>query len=190
MDVVSDEDLFKQVQNGRKEAVELIVKRYYKDIFRYIYIKLNDYYTSQDLCQEVFCKVYKRRDTYSSEYPFKPWLYKIAYHCIIDYTRSSQYKKQQKVVPIDTKIKEKKNTIDHALFHNNINDFIEGLNQGQKEVIKLRFCNELSIEDIAQITGSNINTVKSRLYQGIKHIKNKLETGGEVDEAKKNKRNF
>lgn len=190
MDVISDEDLFSKVQNGRKEAIELIVKRYYKYIFRYIYSKLNDYYTAQDLCQEVFCKMYNSRNTYCNEYPFKPWLYKIAYNCVVDYRRSKSYKQQQKVVPIDIKVKDKKDTIEHTFFNNNINDFIEGLNEKQKEVIKLRFCNDLSIEDIAKITGSNINTVKSRLYQGIKHIKNKIENGGELDDTKIHRRRF
>lgn len=186
MDSISDEELFGEVQRGKKEAMEFIVRRYYKDIFRYIYSKINDYHAAQDLCQEVFCKVYQKRETYSTEYFFKPWLYKIAYNCVIDYTRCKTYTKRNDFTPLDENIKEKNNIIEYKLFNNNIDDFVEDLSDVQKEAVKLRFCDQLSIEEIAVVTGNNVNTIKSRLYQGIKVIKNRLKNvrGGGLDEAK------
>lgn len=171
---MSDEELFKKVQEGSKDAMELIIRRYYKDIFRYIYNKIKDYHTAQDLCQEVFCKVYERRDTYSSEYLLKPWIYKVSYNYIIDYTRRKEYNRRQGLVSLDDNIRDKNNSIEYKLFNNNIDDFVEELTEVQKEVVKLRFCEQLSIEDIAIVTGNNINTIKSRLYKSIKNIKNKL----------------
>ncbi len=166
--------------------MESIVGRYYKVIFRYIYNKINDYHMAQDLCQEVFCKVYEKRESYSRGYLFKPWLYKIAYNSVIDYTRCKIYKNRNKVTALDENIKEKTNIIEYKLFNNNIDDMLEGLNEAQKEVVKLRFCEQLSIEDIAIVTDNNINTVKSRLYQGIKFIKSRLAKtrGGGLSEAK------
>lgn len=185
MGSISDEELFKQVKDGEKASMELIVHRYYINIFRYIYSKINDYYMAQDLCQDVFCKVYERRETYLDGHTFKPWLYKIAYNCIIDYTRSQQYKTRNDLTTLDENIKEKTNVIEYKLFNNNIDDLIEGLSEVQKDVVKLRFCEQLTIEDIAIITDANLNTVKTRLYQGIKHIKNRMKNldGGEYYEA-------
>ncbi|WP_035289039.1 RNA polymerase sigma factor [Clostridium sp. KNHs214] len=186
MDYVSDEDLFKKVKNGNKEAMEFIVRRYYKNIFRYIYIKIKDYHTSQDICQEVFCKVYEKRKSYLEEYLFKPWLYKIAYNSVVDYTRSKIYKNRNSITYLHEDIKEKDNVIEYKIINNNIDDLIEDLNEIQKEVLKFRFCESMSIEDIALITGSSLNTTKSRLYQGIKHIKSKLQSvrGGDSYEER------
>ncbi|AWI05625.1 RNA polymerase sigma factor [Clostridium drakei] len=185
MDSISDEELFEEIKEGKNQNMESIVARYYKIIFRYIYNKINDYHMAQDLCQEVFCKIYEKRKSYSKEYLFKPWLYKIAYNSIIDYTRGKTYRNRNKVTVLDENIKEKTNVIEYKLFNNNIDDMLEGLSDAQKEVVKLRFCEQLSIEDIAIITDSNINTVKSRLYQGIKLIKSRLnKVGGGLDEAK------
>lgn len=186
MNDLSDEALFNEVIKGSKEAMELIVKRYYKNIFRYVYIKTNDYYLSEDICQEVFCKVYEKRNTYSEGYATKPWIYKIAHNCIIDYIRSQNFKNKNSIGPLDENISEKDNVIEYKFFDNNIDDYMDNLNEHQKEVVKLRFCHQLSIEEIAKVTNSSINTTKSRLYQGIKNIKDKFRNslGGVSYESK------
>lgn len=186
MNDLSDEELFNEVIKGNKAAMKFIVQRYYKNIFRYIYLKTNDYHLSEDLCQEVFCKIYEKRNTYSSEYPLKPWIYKIAHNSIIDYMRSSTFKNKNNVQVLDENIKETENVIECNFFDNNIDEYTENLNEHQKEVVKLRFCHQLSIEEIAKVTDSSVNTTKSRLYQGIKNIKNKIKNslGGGCYESK------
>lgn len=174
MDNLSDEELFTKVQKGSKESMEIIVKRYYKNIFRYIYMKIGEYHTGEDLCQEVFCKVYNKRKTYSSKYPVKVWIYKIAHNIIVDYFRSKKAKEKKNTVELKYDMEEKNNIIEIELFKNNIEDLTEGLNENQKEVVNLRFKDQLTLEEIASVTNSSKNTVKTRLYSGIKYIKNKL----------------
>ena len=50
-------------------------------------------------------------------------------------------------------------------------DAIEKLSEKERTVIRLRFFEDLKLEEIARVTGANLNTVKSRLYKGLKHLK-------------------
>lgn len=180
MNYITDEKLFEDVQRGNRQSMELIVHRYYQNIFKYIYNRVKDYYAAQDLCQECFSKIYEKRRTYSDRYPLKAWIYKIAYNSTIDYYRSKAYKENRHMEITDNLI-EHKNIIEHKLFKNNIDDMLDGLNENQREILNLRFKGELSIKDIALTVNSNENTVKSRLYSALKILKKSMqkENGGE-----------
>ncbi|MGH4124119.1 MAG: RNA polymerase sigma factor [Clostridium sp.] len=177
MQDITDEKLFlKVISKNNQEAMEIIIHRYNKLIYKFIYSKLSDYYLAQDLCQEVFIKVYEKRDTFNPEYTFKSWIYKIANNCIIDYFRSKEYKnkKQASEVLEDIAITENFNIIEYKMLQNDINDALKTLKENQQEVVTLRFYEDLSLKEISYITESNLNTVKARLYSGIKYLKQAL----------------
>ena len=58
-------------------------------------------------------------------------------------------------------------------------DAIDRLNEKERTVIRLRFFEDMKLEEIARVTGANLNTVKSRLYKGLKRLKDW--TGEELD---------
>ncbi|MGI8544780.1 MAG: RNA polymerase sigma factor, partial [Aridibacter sp.] len=92
---LTDAELITKSISGRGEdSFEELVSRYQRPIVSYVYRMLNDYDASLDVTQEVFIKVYKSLERYSSEYKFSTWLYRIAHNAAIDHIRRNSKKLQ------------------------------------------------------------------------------------------------
>lgn len=181
----SDEKLVKQILIGNESAMEILVKRYYDLIHSFIYRSVSDYNIAYDLTQEVFIKVIKNIDKFSFEKgSIKTWMLKIAVNTSKDYFKSATYKQRNEAKDIDNhEIKDDKNVVDilskkeEAL---KIKKAINKLPNLQKQAIILKYYNDLKIKEISNVTGDNENTIKSRLFNGIKGLKKLL--GGDICE--------
>ncbi|MFN3330657.1 MAG: RNA polymerase sigma factor, partial [Pyrinomonadaceae bacterium] len=91
---LSDAELVEMAIAGDENSFEEIVRRYQRSIASYVYKMIGDYETSLDITQEVFIKVYNNLTSYSSDYKFSTWIYKIAHNATIDYLRRN-YKDQE-----------------------------------------------------------------------------------------------
>lgn len=188
----SDESLVKDVQNGNEHAMEILVKRNYNIVHSFLYRNTSDSELSYDLTQEVFIKVIKNINQFNDEKgKFKNWLLKIAVNVKNDYFKSSSYKQSKNIEDIDNHdIEDKNNLIDRLSKKDEtkmIKEAISELPPLQREAIILKYYDDLKIKEISNITGSNENTVKSRLLNGVKSLKKLL--GGEKFEKIQN-RNF
>ncbi len=84
---LTDAELITKSISGGEDSFEEIVSRYQRPIVSYVYRMLNDYDASLDVTQEVFIKIYKSLERYSSEYKFSTWIYRIAHNAAIDHIR-------------------------------------------------------------------------------------------------------
>lgn len=186
----TDDELVEEILSGSQAAMEVLVKRYYKNIFSYIYRDLGDYHTAYDVTQEVFIKMIKFINTYREKGRFKNWLYKIAVNTCLDYYRSRSYKCQKNQVELDTKVSDDKNNVWDMFSRNTerekIKNAIMELPYYQRDALILKYYHDMKIRDIAKVTGSSQATVKSRLRQGLEKLKRILE-GGELDESAGNR---
>ena len=183
----TDEKLIKEILKGNESAMEILVKRHYDLVYSYIYRNTNDYNISYDISQDVFIKMMKNIDKYNSEYgEFKNWLLKIAVNKTKDYFKSRTYKQRSESYDIENcQIEDKSNVVDIISKKEEaikIKEAIEKLPNLQRQAIFLKYYNDLKIKDISNITGDNENTIKSRLFNGIKNLKKLL--GGEEFEQK------
>lgn len=181
----TDENLIKEILKGNESAMEILVKRHYDLVHSYIYRTTNDYNTAYDITQDVFIKMMKNIDKYNLENgKFKNWLLKIAVNTIKDYFKSKTYKQRSENYEIENhQIEDKSNVIDIISKKEEsikIKQAIEKLPNLQREAILLKYYNDLKIKEISNITGDNENTIKSRLFNGIKNLKKLL--GGDTFE--------
>lgn len=186
----TDENLIKEILKGNESAMEILVKRYYDLVHSYIYRTTNDYNISYDITQDVFIKMMKNLDKYNSKHgKFQSWLLKISVNTTKDYFRSKTYTQRSESYDIENhQIEDKSNVIDIVSKKEEsikIKEAIEKLPNRQKEAILLKYYNDLKIKEISNITGDNENTIKSRLFNGVKNLKKLL--GGEIFESE-NKR--
>ncbi|WP_018590044.1 RNA polymerase sigma factor [Terrisporobacter glycolicus] len=182
-----DEKLIKEILKGNESAMEILVKRHYDLVHSYIYRTTNDYNISYDITQEVFIKMMKNIDKYNLDSgKFKNWLLKIAVNTTKDYFKSKTYKQRSENCDIENyQIEDKSNVIDMISKKEEaikIKEAVENLPKLQREAILLKYYNDLKIKEISTITGDNENTIKSRLYNGIKNLKKLL--GGDICEEK------
>lgn len=187
--VQNEGELIGEILSGSQAAVEVLVNRYYKGIFSYIYRSTGQYHTSYDLTQEVFIKMMgalNRFDRRSGN--FKNWIYKIALNVIRDYFKGRGYREYKEAVEIDEERSDEDSNVVEIISRmsqrEEIKKAITELPEFQRDAIILRFYHDMKIKDIAAVMDTTESTVKSRLRQGIDKLKNILKDGEVSDETK------
>lgn len=178
----TDDELVEEILNGSKAAMDVLVRRHYKNIFSYVYRKTGNYHLAYDLTQEIFIKMMKSIKNYKQQGKFSSWLLKIAVNHCRDYYRSSDFRKEGQRTELPGDLAQDNSNVwdifQRKQQRKEVRESINALPEYQRETIILRFYHDLKIKEIALITGSKEPTVKSRLRQGLEKLKNML-NGGE-----------
>lgn len=172
--LLDDSELIAISITGSEDSFEELVKRYQRPIASYIYRMLNDYDASLDVTQEVFIKVYKSLERYSSDYKFSTWLYRIAHNAAIDHLRRRSGKEQsleteteggtyqlqlESPRPTPEQDRERKE------WRTEIESVVKCLPTVYRELIILRHGKDLSYGEISEVTDLPLGTVKNRLFR-------------------------
>jgi RNA polymerase sigma factor (sigma-70 family) len=171
----SDEELIKEICQGSQAAMEVLVRRYYKMIFAFLFRKTSDYHLSLDLTQDTLIKMMKSLPMYKSHGKFSHWLITIAVNVSRDYYRSRQYRDQQLTHLPSSILYESNHNIEDLLSQKaervQIQNALQELSEPQRDAIVLRYYHDMKVCQIAEVTHSNESAVKSRLFQGIAKLK-------------------
>ena len=180
----TDEELIREVQSGSQAAMEVLVKRHYRDVFAFIYRKLGDYHAACDLTQEVFLRVLQSLSRYRESGQFQHWLMKVTVNCCRDFTRSRTFSEQNNVVEYEDSILGTNVTslFEKSARRQEIKEAILSLPQEQQDAVILYFYSGFKIREIAKITGAKEATVKSRLHLAAHKMKKFLIEGEHVAE--------
>lgn len=164
---------------------ELIV-RYQHRLLRYLLFLTGNRETAEDLFQEVWMRVLVRGNQFDGRARFETWLFTIARNLVIDQRRKRTMSSLDELIdgasdddrPMSVEVVADGPTpFDHI---SNVEDreriaaALLELDTLHREVLVLRFHEELSLEEIAKVTRAPLSTVKSRLYRGLAMIKPKL----------------
>lgn len=172
-----DEDLMELFQGGYDEAYSVIVTRYRERIHQFIFRYTKNHLDSEDLVQETFLRVFRSRNSYERIARFSTWLYTIAQNLI-----RNQYKRSQRMQMVSlsqTDDQEQEVTIDlpdNALsidehLHlsmtvSQLQKSLESIPSEFRDVLVMRDVQQLSYEEIMEITHLPMGTVKSRINRG------------------------
>ncbi|MDO4572938.1 MAG: sigma-70 family RNA polymerase sigma factor [Clostridia bacterium] len=149
---------------GARDAVPVVegfVKRYYADIFRYCQWHTPDRASAEDAAQETFLKFIRFSDRFDDRGKTKAFLYRIAQNTCTDLMR----KRRMEALPGDAAYEEKGYL--HAKMSVDAQALLRVLNEGQRELILLRFAQDLSFREIAGITGIPMRTVQTRIRKAL-----------------------
>jgi RNA polymerase sigma-70 factor (ECF subfamily) len=169
-----DIELIASAVRGKEDGFEELVRRYQRPIIGYVFRMLGDYEASLDVTQEVFIKVYNSLSRYSSEYKFSTWLYRIAHNAAIDHMRRNSVSQQSLETESDDGAYqlqfESSNPTpeqDHQQreWRAEIDIVVKRLPAPYRELIVLRHSQDLSYDEIAEVTGLPLGTVKNRLFR-------------------------
>ena len=171
---VTDSERVARAVEGREESFEELVRRYQRPIAAYAYRMVGDYDAALDLTQEVFIKVYGSLARYRCEFKFSTWIYKIAHNAAIDHLRRSTTREQSLTceadgVQYDIPLKSSKPTPEQESERRErrteIEEVVSQLPHAYKDLILLRHSHDLSYDEIAEVTGLPLGTVKNRLFR-------------------------
>ena len=179
----ADGELVTSALAGREAGFEELVRRYQRPIAAYVYRMVGDYDSALDLTQEVFIKVYNSLARYRSEFKFSTWIYKIAHNAAIDHLRRHAVRGQalstgpdsdrreivlESLRPTPEQESEKKERCSE------IEAVVRTLPAAYRELIVLRHSHDLSYDEIAEVTGLPLGTVKNRLFRARDAMRDQL----------------
>ena len=170
----SDGELVSTAVGGREASFEELVRRYQRPIASYVYRMVGDYDAALDLTQEVFIKIYNSLARYRSEFKFSTWIYKIAHNAAIDHLRRYSVREQilsaesdgtRPEVAIESRWLTPEQESEREERRSEIESVVQTLPAAYRELIVLRHSHDLSYDEIAEVTGLPLGTVKNRLFR-------------------------
>src|SRR6476469_10238026 len=174
LSLASDRDLVATAVSGAERSFEELVRRYQRPISAYVYRMVGNYESALDLTQEIFIKVYNSLDRYRSEFKFSTWIYKIAHNAAIDHLRRHAVREQtlsgsvdgeRREVTIESKRLTPEQESERKERRMEIESVVQLLQPAYRELIVLRHSHDLSYDEIAEVTGLPLGTVKNRLFR-------------------------
>lgn len=184
------EILIKGFQSGDKEAFDKLVLENMNKVFNLCYRFVGNYEEADDCAQETFIKVYRHLNKFRFQSAFSTWLYRIAVNTCKNHLKSAGYRNSKETVSIDKDIRSNEgetykfeikdetlspaNVLERKEKSAQIQSAINSLSGEHKEVVVLRDIEGLSYGKIAEITGNELGTVKSKLARAREKLREKL----------------
>lgn len=172
----ADEQLISDYLEGDEHALSVLVDRYLNDLCHFAFSLTRDRQSAEDVAQESFVKAWKNMRRFVPGNSFRGWLFSIARNTAIDLLRKKQdiafsaFETEEGNVILDT-LKDTGPLPDELLARAEDTCYLEGLleqiNPLYREVLTLRHTSNMTFEEIGQIVGRPLHTVKSQYRRAI-----------------------
>jgi RNA polymerase sigma-70 factor (ECF subfamily) len=160
--------------SGLDGSFEELVRRYQRPISAYVYRMVGNYESALDLTQEIFIKVYNSLRRYRPEFKFSTWIYKIAHNSAVDHLRRTSTREQSLIsgtdgdsfeLPLESSRLTPEQESEQKERRIEIESVVRTLPSNYRELIILRHSQDLTYEEIVEVTGLPLGTVKNRLFR-------------------------
>jgi RNA polymerase sigma-70 factor, ECF subfamily len=184
--MTSDEELFRQWQRGHVDAFETLVQRYQRPLLSHLYNLVGSAQTAEDLVQETFVRLVREAQSYRYPRPFFPWLYTIARNLALKELSRAYHRHVELGMALHEAPSgepDPEEAVERWEQRHDLQRALVCLSFEHREVLSLRFSQELSVKEVALLLGIPAGTVKSRTFQALHRLRQYLETasfGGEV----------
>lgn len=181
LNLMTDEELAIMYVDGDNKAFDLLLSRYQEKLFTYILFVVRDREMANDMFQETFFKVVSRlqQGKYIANGKFSAWLMRIAHNVIMDWYRQQR---AQNIVdaPKENDLSNVGSTLlessrEGELVNNQVMEdvrrMMSHLPASQREVVFMRFYQQMSFKEIAEATGVSINTALGRMRYAILNLR-------------------
>jgi RNA polymerase sigma-70 factor (ECF subfamily) len=178
MPLPNERQLVLQAQAGNSEAFGQLYDAYMERIYRFVYFRVEDQQTAEDITSQVFLKAWSNLDRFSfNRTPYLAWLYTIAHNAVIDHYRTRkvtaalddvQLSQQDhaEVVENEIDLTAEMKTIKHAL---------QTLTDDQQKVLTLKFIEGMSNTEIARHLGKREGAIRALQMRGLQALAKQLE---------------
>ncbi|WP_432406423.1 RNA polymerase sigma factor [Wukongibacter sp. M2B1] len=179
----------KVINYGRKEYQYILYKKYYKDVFRTVYYIVKDKEIAKDLTHDAFLKAYKNVESLREIENIRAWLCTIASNLSKNYLRRN---KKFTMLELHSESHSTDDFVDEYVLdkierkntQEKVRNLLNELDPDSKEILSLRYYQELPYSNISEILSLNLGTVKSKISRAKKKIFNMLKEEGEINEKR------
>ncbi len=167
---VEDRDLIGKAKRGNVEAYNLLVSRWERRVFNYLLRLVGHREDAMDLSQDVFLKAYQNLPKLDAPEKFGGWLFRIAHNEAFSLLRK---RRPEGELPFETGSSDAGRLLPMELSLA-VESALKRLSDDQREAVLLKVYQGFKFEEMAEILGIPVSTVKSRLYTGLENLKSTL----------------
>lgn len=172
-----EDKLIQKMEQGDKGAVDELTAMYYPEILRYCLWHAPNRCLAEDAAQETFLKAIRYFDRYTHRGKFRAFLYRIAANTCTDMRRRDKCREVSlEVTKTDAPYVEY--GFEEVRSDMVLRQLTDTLSEEQREIVLLRFGQDLTIREIGEVTGMPLRTVQSRLRSALKTLKKEFGEGG------------
>jgi RNA polymerase sigma-70 factor (ECF subfamily) len=192
---VTDEELVSRSQGGDVDSFNQLILRWERPIYALAYRVIGREEDARDVCQEAFLRAYRALPGFKGQAKFSSWLYRIALNLCRDWIRRQR---RTPVVDIPDGVDptemavaaEPAESIEDLVARRELSGIVEEamkvLPEEQRTAIILKEYHGLTFQEIADLQGVPLSTVKTRLYQGLSVLRRHLEKNGRMTPQSRN----
>jgi RNA polymerase sigma-70 factor (ECF subfamily) len=184
--MTDDNTLVRRALEGDRKAFEMIVLKYQQPLVNYLARMTGERETALDFAQDVFVKAYSSLRSFRPSFKFSTWLFKIASNHLIDHWRKKKLPELSLDRPFDDgegspglQVEDRRPSVarryELAELRARIGTVLARVPVALRELFVLRHVNEFSYEEIAEIKGLPVGTVKNRVFQAKEILRRELE---------------
>jgi RNA polymerase sigma-70 factor (ECF subfamily) len=189
LSLAADQQVVAWAQDGNEAAFRELIRRYQRPIFSIIYRMVRDRELAEDLAQETFIKVLNAIDSYRPEHKFSSWIFKIANNAAIDHLRRRELdtlslegapdaltpeRQEATALQVRDRTESPLEELEARELGSQIEQAIAGLRPEYRSCIMLRHVEGRAYEEIAEILGLPLGTVKTYIHRARAELRAQL----------------
>lgn len=169
-----NKNLFDKAKVGDNASFDFLYKKYFNPVYRFLYFRLHDKALADEIAQITFTKAYLNRQKISDLENLLPYLLRIAKNAMVDHFRKEHHSKEVSENFLEEYTDNTADTKNFAKEEEAREVVMFGLSklaEAEKEVIVLRFINELEYKEISKICGKSEEAIRQIVSRGLKKLK-------------------
>jgi len=169
-----ENELIKRIAWGDRKAFNHLYSLYLNDLYKYIYLFTKSKEDSEEISQNVFLKIWERKESLNTIYSFRAYIYKMAKNLLLDEIRRKQVSTKilDRLKPESEKSHEQSDArIIYNQYYQIVENAINLLPERRRLIVELRMKEDYTLDEIAEELSITKNVVKKQLYAGLGFIK-------------------
>ena len=171
MDQKIETEIVARVLKGDRKAYALLVEEYKSPIYNLAYRMTGNSEDADDLTQNTFIRAYQYLWRYDTRKKFFTWLYTLALNLIRNHFKKKKYNKSSENISMLSLADKNPSAEEKLIEDQEISSYLLRLEDELRALMIMKYMQELSFEEIAQITGKSLSAIKMRIYRGLAKLK-------------------
>ena len=159
---------------GEREAFDRLVERYQRDVYRLCYRYVNNHHDANDMAQEAFLKAYRALGSFRGDSAFSTWMYRIAVTTCLNFKALRRPLQEELTDAFPSPGRGAAAGVLEAEKEEQVRTAVSRLPEKQKATLILKVYHDMTHEEVAQVLGSSVGTVKANFFHALGNLRKML----------------